>query len=80
MSGFEFEPCKLSHEVEFGWPDIAVRALKQFRSPFALFKGEVVRDNVLGEHIVGVQENVTGLGLADHCLPVRRELVHVGHP
>jgi hypothetical protein len=41
MPGLQLEPGQLSHEVEFGRPDVAVRATEQLRLS-ALIEPEVV--------------------------------------
>jgi hypothetical protein len=79
VPGLQLESGELGHEVEFGGPDVAVRAAGQPGFP-VLIEPEVVRDDVLAQDVVGVQADVAGAGLPDNGLLAWRELAQLGHP
>src|SRR4051794_26888444 len=62
VAGFEGESGQLSHQVEFGRPDVAVWGPEQFGLGVAFGEVEVVRDDVLLQYVVRVEEDVAGLG------------------
>ena len=79
VPGLQLESGQLGHEIEFRWPDIAVRAAEQPGLP-ALIEPEMVRDDVLAQHVVGVQADAARAGLPGNGLLARRELAQLGHP
>ena len=50
MTAFERKAGELRHEVELGWPDIAMRAAEELRL-VAVAEAEMVRDELLVERV-----------------------------
>jgi hypothetical protein len=79
IAGLQSEAGQLSHEVEFGRPDVAARAPGHPRLS-AVIEREVVRHDVLAQNIVDVHADVAGLAIEDHCMLAGRELAQLRHP
>jgi len=79
MPGFEFKAGELRHQVEFGRPDVTVRAAHQ--SGLApVPELEVVRHEMLAKDVVGVDADVPGFTGEHHGLLTRREFPQFRHP
>src|ERR1700722_16365356 len=60
VPGLELKARQLAHQVELRRPDVAMGAAVDARLP-TIGEGEVMRDQMLAEHVVGVDAEVAGL-------------------
>lgn len=79
MPALQLEARELCHQVKFGWPDVAVWTPEELRL-LAAVEMEMVRYDTLLQDVVGVQPDVTRLGMPDRGLLSRREFAQLRHP
>src|SRR6516165_214635 len=79
MPRLQLEPGELGHQIQFRRPDVPVRAAKKLCLR-AGAEGEVVRDDPLAQHVIGVQADVARFGGEDGGLLARWQLAQLWYP
>jgi hypothetical protein len=69
----QLEPGELGHQVELGRPDVAARAAEE-TGFVPVTEPEMMRDDLLVQHVVGVEADVARLALPHGGLLPWRQL------
>ena len=78
MPAFEREAAELSHQIQFGGPDIAVVRAQQARLATGA-EPEMIGDEMLPQQVIGIDADIVGIGAEDDGILAGRQLAQLRH-